>query len=193
MEVSKSKVDINATVEGNPIPTEIADLLRVEFEFVHFLSCDKKANLAKKYGLHKSQVAQFFEVDMKEQREQEKRTFMSGPIHYESQLPNISIVQPLAAATQKKATAKKTPATTGTSNSSEPTTSASRKKKMTKAEAKQQLRVEYQQNSKLPASRKNKLAETLGLKPEEVREFFLKQRNKKGWFPKSINPRQMWF
>ncbi|EGT57410.1 hypothetical protein CAEBREN_01283 [Caenorhabditis brenneri] len=166
MEVSKSKVDINATVEGNPIPTEIADLLRVEFEFVHFLSCDKKANLAKKYGLHKSQVAQFFEVDMKEQREQEKRTFMSGP---------------------------KTPATTGTSNSSEPTTSASRKKKMTKAEAKQQLRVEYQQNSKLPASRKNKLAETLGLKPEEVREFFLKQRNKKGWFPKSINPRQMWF
>ncbi|EFP02468.1 hypothetical protein CRE_01089 [Caenorhabditis remanei] len=62
------------------------------------------------------------------------------------------------------------------SPSSSTTASSSKKKKISKTLANQTLTFEFNQNSKLPESRKKELAEKLGLSPEEVRRFFVNAR-----------------
>uniref|UniRef100_A0A1I7T3A2 Homeobox domain-containing protein n=1 Tax=Caenorhabditis tropicalis TaxID=1561998 RepID=A0A1I7T3A2_9PELO len=70
---SNSLVNNQLTTQAKPISVETAELLRIEFEFEHTLRAHRKVALAQKYGLRPSQIEDFFNHDMKEQRDDEIR------------------------------------------------------------------------------------------------------------------------
>ncbi|KAF1761985.1 hypothetical protein GCK72_010245 [Caenorhabditis remanei] len=180
------------------ISDETSELLRIEFQFEHTLSEQRKLALASKYQLSPEQVANFFKFDMKDQRETEAREMgkRTIPISVSSDVVHdipkkrrprgmwvmssnpYPFVMPPRIVQKMNPASKAAASSSGvlSSASSSTTASSSKKNKISKTLANQTLTFEFNQNSKLPESRKKELAERLGLSPEEVRRFFVNAR-----------------